>query len=157
MGSSNLSRLSILLALPASLCFEISVFKPGLSSMPPQTFWLMNYEDSTNYANSVDCKGQSPVLQASIDPSVFQDTSMWVGITATSGSGNIKPSIRGTSRPLMRPSRTNISLLLKSSNPPNHEDLGFILGISFSLLFLTHHHHLIFHWRILPHLEAKDI
>ena len=67
--------------------------------------WLMNYEESTDYANSLDRKDQSPVLQASIDPSVFQDTSM--ATSGSTGDADIPSplamlSIHGTSRPSTR-------------------------------------------------------
>ena len=52
--------------------------------------WLMNYWNmSDTYANSLDRTSESLILQASIDPSVFNHTSMWVGITATTGSIDI--------------------------------------------------------------------
>ena len=52
--------------------------------------WLMNYWNmSDTYANSLDRTSESLILQASIDPSVFNHTSMWVGITATSESTDI--------------------------------------------------------------------
>ena len=58
--------------------------------------WLMNYGNMSTYANSLDRMSESLVLQAYIDPSVFNHTSMWVGITATSGStvnaNDTKPS-----------------------------------------------------------------
>ena len=106
---------------------------------------LWEHTTHTDYAYSLDRESESPILQASIDPSVFQDTSMWwVGITATSGStlhtDDTKPSgyaiYSWYFSTFDEAQSTDISLLLKSSNPPNHKDLGLILGISFPLAFL---------------------
>ena len=99
--------------------------------------WLMNYGERTDYANSLERTAESLILQAFIDPSVFNHTSMWVGITATSGSldefdHDTKPSGYAIYSWYFSTFGNNYP------HPPVSKkgNFGLILGISFSLLFL---------------------
>ena len=128
--------------------------------------WLMNYGERTDYANSLERTAESLILQAFVDPSVFNDTSMWVGITATSGSldefdHDTKPSgyaiyswyfatfgeaelidISPRHSPSYHINNSSTESLPYNGNnyphPPVSKkgNFGLILGISFSLLFL---------------------
>ena len=66
---------------------------------------LWEHTTHTDYAYSLDRESESPILQASIDPSVFQDTSM--ATSGSTGDADIPSplamlSIHGTSRPSTR-------------------------------------------------------
>ena len=126
--------------------------------------WLKNYGNRTDYANSLERTAESLILQAFIDPSVFNHTSMWVGITATSGSlkefeNDTTPSgyaiyswyfstfnelidISPSHSPSYQINNSSTESLPYNGNnyphPPVSKkgNFGLILGISFSLLLL---------------------